>query len=906
MHLEFWTEEYRSRGMSDADAEAAALRRFGDPRVYREHVALRAEREVRWQRAGEWLGEWRQDVRFALRHFAKAPAFTAIAVLTLALGIGANTAIFSVVHRLLIAPLPYSNGDRVVALKTIGRIGFVAGLVSMTPDEPGDPPRSLMRAWATRAHSFEQVAGVDQRFLALLPNGQQDTVSYAFVTANLLDLLGARPSYGRTFRTEEEKRGANHVAMISHRWWLAAYDGRDDVLGKVLEYEGEKYTIVGVMPVGFTIPMSARALDWLSMPSPDVWLPAPIQATSIGFGLLRPDISATAATEEVNAIANSADVRAAVFSGPLKASTDSVRARAMRAQDFLGDRELRTIEVLFAAVGALLLIACANVANLLLVRAWTRRREFAIRMGLGAGRARLIRLALTESVLLAIGAGVIGVFIAWQGLRVIIALRPIALDRLADVHIEAAVLIWTGAISILTGALFGGAAALFVASQNVADLLRSETRASSGGTASRRVRSSLIVVEIALSFALLVGAGLLTRSFAALQRTPIGFEPHNLASVDVLFGPMINRTGRGTETREAVLAHLREMPGVVDASVGTLPTAGFRDASALEIKTGAGVKTLGISQFQKTWIDGDYFRASRIRLVAGRAPKADPADETSRHTFGTFSEEVVVSRSVARRIAPDGNVVGMHLRAAADQAQMPPGPPPGPPPGLAPAMPAPRPIDAWSTIVGVAEDVHLPGPRGDLEKYQVYQMPVTPMPDPTFLVRFATVPSHVESVLRSAIQQVEPTIVVRRARVADDYLREALAPTRFMLALLGAFAAAALVLAIVGLYGSIAYTVSQRTREIGIRIALGASSTAVTNLVVSDGVRLALVGLVIGAGTAVAAGRALSSLLYAVTASDPATFGATGILVATVALAASYVPARRAAHVDPLDALRSE
>jgi putative ABC transport system permease protein len=399
-----------------------------------------------------------------------------------------------------------------------------------------------------------------------------------------------------------------------------------------------------------------------------------------------------------------------------------------------------------------------------------------------------------------------------------------------------------------------------------------------------------------------VGAGLLTRSFAALQRTPLGFDPHNLVSVDVLFGPMLKRAGRGVQTRDAVLAHLRAMPGVLDASIGTLPTAGFRDRSALETATGGVVRTLGISQFQKTWIEGDYFRASRITLVAGRAPNANPVDEASRHTFGTFSEEVVVSRSVARRIAPDGSVVGTRLRATGESMQM----PPGPPPGLSPGMPAPRPIDAWSTIVGVAEDVDLPGPRGDLEKYQVYQMLVTPMPDPTFLVRFAGVPSHVESVLRNTIQEVEPTIIVRRARLADDYVREALAPTRFMLALLGAFAGVALVLAIVGLYGSIAYTVSQRTREIGIRIALGASSTAVTRLVVSDGVRLALLGLVIGAGTAVAASRTLSSLLYAVSASDPATFAAIAILIAIVALAASYLPARRAARVDPLDALRSD
>ena len=903
MHLDLWAQEFRDHGMSDADAEAAALRRFGDRRGYQDHVAWRAERKARWQRITEWFAEWGQDVRFALRHFAKAPAFTAIAVTTLALGIGANTAIFSVVHRLLIAPLPYANGDRVVALKTLGRVGVAGSLASVASDAPSDPGPDLLRAWAQQTRSFEQIAGVEQIFPSVQANSQQDTLTFAFTTANLLELLGTRPSYGRMFTREEEKPGANHVAMISHRWWQAAYDGRDDVLGKVLEYAGEKYTIVGVMPVGFTIPMSVRAVDFLTMPSPDVWLPAPIQDVSIGFGLLRPGTTSATVTNELNAIANAPEIGAPPPPPGQPASGDSIRARAMRAQDFLGSRERRTIEILFAAVGALLLIACANVANLLLVRAWTRRREFAVRMGLGAGRARLIRLALTESVLLAVGAGVLGVLVAWQGLRVIIALRPLALDRLADVQIDPTVLLWTGAISMFTGVLFGGAAAFFVASQNVADLLRSETRVSSAGGASGRVRSSLIVIEIALSFALLVGAGLLTRSFAALQRTPLGFDPHNLVSVDVFLSPAIRRAGRAIQVRQAILARLRETPGIVGASLGTLPTAGFRDLPALEVETRDGPRTVGISQFQKTWIEGDYFGASRIKLIAGRAPNAGPSDESSTHGFGAFSEEVVVSRSLARRMAPDGSALGARVRAKGISARI---PPPGAPPGASLGTLPQRGSDAWSTIVGVADDARLPGPRGDLETYQVYQMPVTPLGGTTYVARFATVPAHVESVLRKTIQHVDPTIIVRRVRVADDYLREALAPTRFTLALLGAFAGVALFLAVVGLYGSIAYTVSQRTREIGIRIALGASAKTVTSLVVGDGLRLALVGLVIGAGTAGAASRTLSSLLYEVSASDPLTFVAIAALIAAVALAASYLPARRAVRIDPIDALRSE
>ena len=910
LHLELWTAEFRARGMSDADAEAEALRRFGDPRVYRHHVVRRAERRARWQAVTGWLAEWGQDVRFALRHFAKAPTFTAIAVLTLALGIGANAAIFSVVHRLLIAPLPYPNADRIVALKTIGRPGFVAGLASMVPDAPSDPSQPLMRAWATRARSLEMIAGIEPMFLSLLPSGQQDTVSYAFATANLLHLLGTRPAFGRTFRPDEEKPGANHVAMLSHRWWQAAYGGRIDAIGKVLQYEGESYVIVGVMPAGFTIPMSSRALDWLSVQSPDVWLPTSVDNTSIGFGLLRHGTSAQTATNELNAIANTLGERATIFRQPLTTG-DSIRARAMRAQDFLGSRELRTIVILFAAVGALLLIACANVANLLLVRAWTRRREFAVRMGLGAGRARLVRLALTESVLLALGAGVIGVAIAWQSLRLIIALRPIALDRLAGVHIEPAVLVWTAGISVLTGVLFGGAAAFFVSSQNVADLLRSETRTSSSGGVSRRIRSSLIVAEIALSFALLVAAGLLARSFAALQSTPLGFDPHNLVSIDVLVPPSITRTGQRPAVRDAVTRRLAEMRGVTAAAFGMLPTAGYKASDVVVVDSPDGIRQVGIAQYMTTWIDTAYFRTSGIELLAGRAPRGGPSDDpppgpapalppppgapgvTPRpgqpaQTFRMLSEEIVVNRALARRITPDGNVLSRRIRTVR---------------GPGNRMPV---SEAWSTIVGIVEDVHLPGSRGDLQDYQVYTLPLARMPNPTYVVRFSTVPPNVESVLRQAVHSVNATLVARRARVGDDYLREALAPTRFAFALLGAFAAVALVLAVVGLYGSIAYTVTQRTRELGIRIALGASSRAVLRLVVGDGVRLALVGLVVGIGTAVLATRTLASLLYSVSAGDPLTFAVIAALVAVVALAASYLPARRATRVDPVDALRAE
>jgi predicted permease len=898
LHIELWKQEFRTRGMSDAEASAEAHRRFGDERSYREYAARRAARKAWLSRILEWLTEWKQDLRFALRHFGKTPSFTALAILTLALGIGANTAIFSVVHRMLIAPLPYPNGGRVVALRLKGFGGgnFV-GLASMSTDKPFDPPQRVLRAWRDRAHAFDMIAGARQEFLALDANDRQDTVSHARITPNFLQLLGARPALGRDFAPDDERAANGNVAMISYGWWQRAFGGRGDALCRTMSYEGQTYTIIGVMPPGMSLPMTPRALDALSMPSPDMWIPASVDSVDMAFGRLRPGVTATEATRELQAITSSMGPVGPRF-GMVR---DSVRALALRAQDFLAPREIRTVEVLFAAVGALLLIACANVANLLLVRAWSRRREFAVRMGLGAGRARLVRLALTESVLIALIAGVLGVVIAWQGLRIIIAARPLALDNLATVSIEPVVLFWTAAISILTGLLFGGAAAFFVSSQNVADLLRNESRSATGAGISRRLRSSLIVVEIALSFALLVAAGLLTRSFAALQKTPMGFEPHGLVSIDLLVGPKIRRAGKAHEYYDAVATRLATVPGVTSVGIGTLPTAGFRSEDDLVVATSDGERSLGVAQHLGTFINRDYFKATGIAIVAGRLPNSGASDAPpggpglppppgaqTAMSFRTMSEEVVISRTLARRIAPDGNAIGTRIRAVPRQTgRM-------------------RISEAWSTVVGIAEDVRLPGAGGDLAEYQTYTLPLTRMPDPAYVLRFASVPPDVESVLRHAIQTVDPTLIARRARIADDYVREAMAPTKFTLALLGVFALVALVLAAVGLYGSIAYTVSQRTREIGIRVALGASPREVMRFIIRDGMRLVAAGLVIGVATAAAATRALTSLLYAVQAGDPATFGAIGLTVAVIAFVASCVPARRAVRIDPVDALRAD
>ena len=877
-HLEMWKAEFRARGMNEDEAAAAAEQRFGAPDGFRRYSVIRASRLARWSHVVEWWQDWGQDIRFAIRKIGKSPLLTAGIVTTLALGIGANTAIFSVIHHLLLEPLPYPNGERVVALRVQGRM--FASLASMSGDRPAYPPSQLVQAWAERSHAFEAIGGVERMFLALDKSGRQDTLSHVFVTANFLSLLGARPALGRGFLPDEERPGNDRVAMISYEWWQRAYGGRRDILGQTIEYDGNPYPIVGVMPRDFVLPMSPRQLDELSMTAVDMWMPAPLANIGTPIGLLRRGMTPGAATRDLQAIANTIRIRN---------SPDTQRVLVMRPQDFLAPRAVTTMQVLLAAVGVLLLIACANVANLLLARAWTRRREFAVRMGLGAGRSRLVRLALTESVLLALLAGVAGIAVAWASLGVMVRLRPIALDGLATVQIAPVVLLWTTVISVATGILFGGATAAFVGSRNVGDLLRGDTRTVSGSRNTRRLRASLIVAEIALSLILLVGAGLLTRSLLALQETRLGFDPRRLVSIDLLVPPdLVRRPGAVDPIREAIVQRLRLVPGVIDAAVGTLPTAGFRVPRPLVTEGPGGNRTIGVTDYQTAWIDRDYFRVSGIELVAGRLPDAGASDLTQ-PPFRGLSEEIVVNRAFARRIVPDGNVLGMRIK-----------------PADAGGGGRNAPADVWSTIVGVSDDVQLPGLRGDLESYQVYSMPLARMPNSIYVVRMNAVPPDVESILRSAIQDINPTLIARRARVADDYLREALAPTRFALGLIGAFALIALTLSAVGLYGAIAYAVSQRTRELGIRIALGATRQAVVRMLLDDGIRLVMAGLAVGLTLAALVSRAMATLLYGVTPGDPLTFVVIALLVAMITLLASYLPARRALRIDPVEALRLE
>jgi putative ABC transport system permease protein len=881
-HLAMRVDELRASGLSEHDAEAEARRRFGDPDEYRAYAERRAARKARRLRVGQWLAEWAHDVAHAWRQTRKAPGFTAIAVLTLALGIGANTAIFSVVRRLLLAPLPVPNGDRIVMPVTEDPFGFK---VSVGAD--------VVEAWRARTHTVESIAGASEDAFGVSEDGAIDTMPMARITANFLPVLGVRPVLGRNFTAAEERQDPATVVIVSDELWRRTFGGRADVLGATVRYEGRPLTVIGVMPPRFAVPMSLKLL-------PQLWTPIPLDRAGMGSGAnpgpgvfvtLRPGVSAEDATRELQAVV--ADLPAAGPGRTFVRPGGRPAVRVLRAQDFLDPRETRAVQVLFVAVGALLLIACANVANLLLARAWTRQREFAVRASLGAGRGRLARQVLAESLVLALLGGALGVGVAWGALELILALRPPTLEHLASVRLEPAVLLWSLGVSLATGVLFGCAPALLAGARQVGDVLRNETRGGSAGVAAGRVRSALIVLEIAASLVLLVGSGLMVRSFAALQRVPLGFEPRGLVYVEALMGGPRNRD-RVPALRAEVLRRIRALPGVTDAGIGIMPGKGWVNGGGIEAETDRAGHTTRVPTIGSMLVAPDFFGVARLRIIEGRL-----MDSTLQSTTRPFrmSPEVVVNRALARRLWPGCppkaggcSALGMHLRDAPSERPGAPAQPPG----------------AWSTVVGVVDDTRIPDMHGDVATLQVFTLFPAWLSDVPFLVRASTSGDVAAPAIKRAVASTDPTIYVRQVISGDTYLREGLAPTRFAMALLTAFAVIALALAAVGLYGVIAYAVRQRTREIGVRIALGATPGAVMRLALGGGLRLAALGVAVGAVTAAATTRVLASMLYAVSPADPATFAAITGLVASIALVASYVPARRALHVDPTETLRAD
>ena len=786
-----------------------------------------------------------QDVRYALRALRKNPGFTAVAVLTLALGIGANTGIFSIVNGVLLQPLPYRDSDRVL----------VAGI--SLPD---------YEDLVEQNHVFDRTAVWASNRYKVMIGDEPEQIVGATVSPDFFPLLGS-PAMGRTFRPEEERE---RLAVISHDLWQRRLGGDPGVLGRSLQVGAERHTIIGVMPAGFEYPDASFEL-WVPLASAMSTTPEQAENRALrifrAMGHLRPGVTLAQARADVRAIS-----RRLEDEHPDTNAGGEIEFEPLY-EAIVGEVRPALI-VLLCTVGLVLLIACANVANLLLARTTVRSREIALRAALGAPRWRVIRQLLTESVLLALLGGVFGVLLAQWVVDLLPRLRPGDIPRLGTVGLDVAVLAFTLILSLVTGILFGLAPALQASRSGLAESLKEGGRGAAGTAAGGRLRAALVVSEVALSLVVLVGAGLLLQSFARLLKEDPGFRQENLVSADLELWRYEDLKERTTVLHQ-VLDRLSQVPGVVAVGGGSgLPPETPQRGTGFEIAGRAPDEVEEAGAYFLV-ITPDYFEALGTPVLQGRSFSESDGEAAAAVT--------IINQSLARRLFPGGEALGRQLRLV-----------------------NPEQDPAWRTIVGVVADVSYRGldDPGEAAIYTPFDQ--TPFLWQYLMLRTSVPPATVTRAIRDAVAAVDPDLVPSRIQPVAELVAGVVAPRRFNTLLLSAFGALALLLAGIGIYGVIAYSVTQRTREIGVRMALGAEPGDVMRLVVGQGLRLALAGVLLGLLGAFAATRLMRSLLYGVSATDPATFAAVAFVLTSLALLASYVPARRAVRLDPTRALRYE
>ncbi|MDQ3803685.1 MAG: ABC transporter permease [Acidobacteriota bacterium] len=854
-HIDMRAEENVRRGMTPAEARRAAEERFGH--------RLRIKEMSYGVRGGGWLETLWQDLRYAARTLRTRPGFAAVAVLTLALGIGANTAIFSVVNAVLLRPLPYEDPERIVRIGgTNQRRG--AALGSFSPQDFFD--------WRERANVFEALAAYDGWSPSLTGAGEPERVEAARVSPGFFGVLKVSPALGRDFLPAEEQRG-NHLSVIlSHPFWQRRFGGDPRVIGRSLTLNGHGYTVVGIMPAGFAGPKFTGG----DFEQAELWAPfAPDlsqwtrdgRSVDAAIARLKPGVSLAQAQAELDAIAAQLQRQYPDTNAGIGAAAASLHEQAVGA--------IRPALLTFlVAVGLVLLIACANVANLLLARAAARQKEIAVRMALGAGRARIVRQLLTESVLLAGLGGAAGLLLALWATSLLVALGSDAIPRPDEIAVDARVLGFTLGVSLLTGIAFGLAPALAASRPDLNETLKEGGRSQTFGRGRKRVRGVLVVSEVALSLLLLIGAGLLVKSFVRLRRVDPGFDPRHVLTMNAFLpGARYPEEWQHAAFFEKVLERVRALPGVESASVvSNLPVSGNYDRISLYVEGQTPAAREDIPDAERYMVDAEYFKTMRIPLLGGRPFNDRDTAEAP--------PVVIVNESVARRFWPGESAVGKRVRT--------------------------DPSRPWLTVVGVVGEVR----HYSLEaapNMQLYlphrQVPSQVM---TFAVRSAGDPGAQAAAVRGQVWAVDKDQPVYDVRTMGQLLSESLAQRRFTMLLVGVFAGVALLLAAVGLYGVMNYAVAQRTHEIGIRMALGAQRGDVLRIMLGQGMALTLGGVGLGLVAAAGLTRVLESLLYGVSALDPAVFAGVTFILIAVAFLACCIPARKATRVDPIVALRYE
>ena len=798
-----------------------------------------------------------QDIRYALRTLWKTPGFTLTAIVALALGIGANTAIFTVVKGVLLSPLPYSDSQELVMVwDSKPSRGWTTFAVS--------PGNFLDRSKEGR--SFEQLVAFNET--SIVDAGGVEPVSRLgyLVSDGFFALVRTQPTRGRAFLPEEFTPGKDKVAVLSDGLWKSRFGGRDDVLGRPVTFNGEPYTIVGVMPPTFRMPSKSELLLPLAFTAEDaeqrgghyLWT----------MGRLKPGVSAAAAEEDMRGIAARSEAAH-------PESNNGWTAKVTPLYEQMVGAIRPALLMLTAAVGFVLLIACGNVANLLLARSETRRAEMAVRAALGAGRGRLVRQLLTESVVLAALGGALGLLLAYWGLDVLRALRPDGLPRIDSIRLDTGVLLFTAGVALVTGLVFGTAPAVYASRTRISETLKEGGRAVSP-TAGRRLRGVLVSAQVALSLVLLIGAGLQVRSLMRLLHVDPGFDTSNALMFEVsLPDRRYPDSAAQVAFFEKAVEAVRALPGVESAAVVTaVPLSDSQLIFSLEEIEGKPPAAPGDNQSANWYaVTPDYFKTLRLPLQRGRV--FTPEDRAG------APRVMLINEAFARRMFPGEDPIGRRVRIGVDS-------------------------DAKREIVGIVGDVRHYG----LDQEATMQMyePLAQRPwDTASLVLRTTVPaSTLSQPARQAILSIDREQPVSTAATLDELVARSTGQRRFSLLLVSVFAATALFLTAIGLYGVVSYFVSLRTHEIGVRLALGATRREILTLVVGQGMRLALVGVAVGLAAAFAVTRLLTGLLFGVSATDPITFAATAAGVAAVTLFASAFPAWRAARVSPSAALRCE
>jgi len=852
-HMECRAEELMRAGLTREEAERQARIDLGTRETYKEQC-----REAHGLR---WLDELRQDLSYAVRTFRRNPGFTAVAVLTLALGIGLNTAIFSVVNTVLLRPLPYKDAGRLVWITDfIPRQGN-----TLVWD-------SDYFAWAKQNQVFEGMAAYGRADLTLTGAGQSERLDGARVTAGFFPVLGVAPMLGRPFLAEEDRPGGPQVCVLSHKLWQSRFGANASILGMTITLDGKAHTVLGVMPATF---------EFVGRFQPALYVPYDMRETSgVAPGEMHMIIMNVIARLKPGGTVQRAESNLAFINHGLESSYKGGYAKMMagaRAQvmslheRLVGDVRLALL-VLVGAVGFVLLIACANVANLQLARAVRREKEIALRTALGAGRGRLARQLLTESLLLAALGGVAGVGLAAWGVSVLRTLGPANIPHLAEIHIDFRVLLFTALVVIVTGVAFGLVPVLAATKTHPGESLKEGGLRLSVGPGREQTRGALVVMQLALALVLLVGAGLLMKSFLRLTATDPGFDPHNLLTARIELPD--NQYPRPDQQRaffENLLASLRTLPGVYAAeAVVSLPLTGYMMAAGFDIE-GVPARADMNTAAQINIVSPGYLHAIGVPLISGRS--FTPLDSAE------APKVVILNRACARTFFPHEDPIGKRIQIAG--------------------------MD-WATIVGVVGDLREEGLMAQ-PKPEIFvpylQAPYSLM---AVVIRSPQDPQRLAGAVRSRVESLDKSLPIYEVITMDQLMAEQVASRKFNMALLGLFAFLAVALAGVGIYGVMTYTVTQRTHEIGIRMALGAEQLDVLRLVLRQGIILAALGICVGFAGALALTRFLSSLLYEVTPRDPVTFVIVSALLGGVALLATYLPARRAAKVDPLVALRYE